>query len=425
MRFQYLIEMARNISHRTIDRKMWLSVASLYSRAKGVTSKARPMSRWDRKEMLDRYICGLLVAKSSYPQTIADINKLPFPLYGQKALDMGITLEEIKQHYLINSGESTGNINADNTPNIEDTPTDNVTVDSVDNIDNIDDIELPNTSVKDDKFDFNSKFIATPEWMRIKYDEMNHLLFDDKLGDCDFKIFTTGKGSQGGILGLFSLKAPGLRVHRDGRRIFKVIGGLKHDIYADDFVKYCNPTISLNGNYHGDEETILGTLVHEMCHYADYMKGICPTQGHGPSWKRIAYIVSSKSQGRFSVQQLATAEEMSNMVLDPEIEKKNQKRKDVKKNKAIILLIFTTTGGVHLVNAPDYNLVNHIINIHKSRGFSGIERIVTSEDDNLKDITFSEYDSMMRTYRYWDITTFYNKNIKDYTKFNHNVEYEK
>ena len=43
----------------------------------------------------------------------------------------------------------------------------------------------------------NIKFKPTTEWIAQKYNEMNSLLFDNKLGECNFRIFTSGKGSQG------------------------------------------------------------------------------------------------------------------------------------------------------------------------------------------------------------------------------------
>ena len=51
----------------------------------------------------------------------------------------------------------------------------------------------------------------TVEWMARKYDEMNQTLFGGELGACSFKIFTTGKGSQGGVLGWFRITTNSIR----------------------------------------------------------------------------------------------------------------------------------------------------------------------------------------------------------------------
>ena len=44
-------------------------------------------------------------------------------------------------------------------------------------------------------------FRPTVEWMAAKYAEMNEQLFGGQLGQCDFDVFTTGRGSEGGTLG--------------------------------------------------------------------------------------------------------------------------------------------------------------------------------------------------------------------------------
>ena len=53
-------------------------------------------------------------------------------------------------------------------------------------------------------------FIPNTQWMAEKYDEMNSQLFNGALGECDFNVFTTGRGSQGGTLGWFKIAARGI-----------------------------------------------------------------------------------------------------------------------------------------------------------------------------------------------------------------------
>ena len=66
----------------------------------------------------------------------------------------------------------------------------------------------------------NIKFKPTIEWMTQKYNEMNSLLFDNRLGECNFRVFTTGKGSQGRRLGCFGLENRNVRVSTYTRRMF-------------------------------------------------------------------------------------------------------------------------------------------------------------------------------------------------------------
>ena len=62
-------------------------------------------------------------------------------------------------------------------------------------------------------------FKPTVEWMAQKYQEMNEKLFGGELGYCDFNIFTTGRGSEGGTLGWFKITARNIRIRRYNRRM--------------------------------------------------------------------------------------------------------------------------------------------------------------------------------------------------------------
>lgn len=147
---------------------------------------------------------------------------------------------------------------------------------------------------KSDKLDENENqignFRPNEEWMAQKYDEMNQKLFDGKLGKCHFGIFTSGKGSQGNTLGYFTMDRRGLMMMGDGS-MFVSTPGSTISLYAgtswnsphkwinyENFYDECNPTIKLNGNYSGNEENFLMTLVHEMCHYFNYMTGKAPNR---------------------------------------------------------------------------------------------------------------------------------------------------
>ena len=133
----------------------------------------------------------------------------------------------------------------------------------------------------------NIKFKPTTEWMSQKYNEMNSQLFDNRLGECNFRIFTTGKGSQGRVLGRFGLDGLNYKDIRISKYTGKMYipGNWYHseiNINKNNFIEVCEPYIELNGNYSATEEGWLNTLIHEMCHYYTYMNGICPKQSHGP-----------------------------------------------------------------------------------------------------------------------------------------------
>ena len=172
----------------------------------------------------------------------------------------------------------------------------------------------------------NNKIKPTIEWMSEKYDEMNTKLFNGKLDACDFEIFTSGKGSQGRTLGHFCLCSPGLKIKRNGGRMYKpgTWENNYEDIFinADNFYNICHPKIGLNGNYSATEDGWLNTLIHEMCHYYTYMDGWAPKQAHGWEFRNIAYTVSSRSGGLITITRLASAEKMENFELDAEIQQK-------------------------------------------------------------------------------------------------------
>ena len=101
-----LNEMAKKIDHRTVDRKLWLSVASVCSRNKETECEfIKPMKKLTKQDLLDRYVIGLIILKKPCPKSIRDIEKLKsFKLLGQRAIELGATIDEIKDLYNVNSG---------------------------------------------------------------------------------------------------------------------------------------------------------------------------------------------------------------------------------------------------------------------------------------------------------------------------------
>ena len=101
-----LNEMAKKIDHRTVDRKLWLSVASVCSRNKETECEfIKPMKKLTKQDLLDRYVIGLIILKKPCPKNIKDIEKIKsFKLIGQRAIELGATIDEIKELYNINSG---------------------------------------------------------------------------------------------------------------------------------------------------------------------------------------------------------------------------------------------------------------------------------------------------------------------------------
>ena len=289
--------------------------------------------------------------------------------------------------------------------------------------------------------DIDKTFKPTTKWMAEKYQEMNQLLFNGALQECDFTIFTSGRGSQGKTLGWFKMQGHNLKAHRSTRKMFQVIYldsmlTIKSEKYVTkhNFYITCKPLIGLNGNYSGTENAFLNTLVHEMCHYYTYMDGTVPIQAHGPEFRDIAERVSYKSNGKFTIQRLATAEEMNEFELSDEMKQKREKRLQNKKSKLNALFAYMSNGEIRLTTTSSETLIKHIIEKNQERSDSiryrtlnpiKCEKMIISNDQNLIDLLYQcGYRNNMRTWRYWNVTnTDWIKNINNYdiTTLNENM----
>ena len=247
--------------------------------------------------------------------------------------------------------------------------------------------------------EIDKTFKPNTQWMREKYAEMNKLLFNGELGECNFEIFTTGRGSQGSVLGWFKIKNRNIRVDRYSRRMY-VLGYNKIVINKNNFAELCNPTIELNGNYSGTENGFLATLVHEMCHYYTYMYGYCPNQCHGREFREIASIVSNKSKGMFTIQRVASAEQMTQLELNDEIKAKIEKRLTNRKSVVSAIIVFTKDGKVKLTITSYSSLIDKISSEEQRRGGN----VVVSNNSEVIEYLFSKgYRRNFRTWRYWNI----------------------
>ena len=244
-------------------------------------------------------------------------------------------------------------------------------------------------------------FKANTQWMAEKYEEMNQKLFNGLLGNCNFEVFTKGKGSEGRTLGWFTLKGSNLMVERYNRKIVKK-GVDKVYIDRNNFFELCCPTIGLNGNYCGTEHAFLGTLVHEMCHYYTYMDGYYPRQGHGYEFKHIGSIVSVRSNGMFTIQRLATAEEMLEYELCDKMKAKREKRLANKKANALALFNYKKNGQIQLSITSSNDVIREVVETTKAK--NDAIKIEKSNDQELIEKLFSlGYKRTFRTWRYWNV----------------------
>ena len=233
----------------------------------------------------------------------------------------------------------------------------------------------------------------TVEWMSENYDKFNNELFGGELGACSFAVINRGHHN----LGRFRIRRQ-IYVNRWNRRIFIQAGdywsGYQNiEVNKDNFVRICDPEISMNGSYSATEEALLNTLIHEMCHYYTYMYGICPKQAHGTEFRQIASNVCSRSNGRFVITRVANAEEMSKHKLDDRV---FQRLVDN------VYSIFTEMkdGAVRLTRAKNKNVIREIIDYH-SRVHNAIRTYVYLDSDMSEYFAKNGKKHIMRTYRFW------------------------
>lgn len=246
------------------------------------------------------------------------------------------------------------------------------------------------------------KIKATVNWMKEKYKEMNEKLFNGKLGECLFTV----EPKRTKTLGWFRMTGSGLK-YDYYRRLFVYEGYDKKYIDSDRFFLYARPTIGLNSYYSGTETALLGTLVHEMCHYYTYMNGRVPKQAHGVEFRHIASTVSLRSEGRFTIQRLASAEEMENYELDSDIKEKEQLKLNNRLKGCILMLVYRDTGEVELIVTKSRELIEKIFSIADSgSSYRGkIIEIKTSDKPEAFEIYQKHgHQHIFKSYRYFKQT---------------------
>ena len=205
----------------------------------------------------------------------------------------------------------------------------------------------------------DEKFTPTVDWIAEKYYELNEWLFNGRLDNCLFEVFTRGEGMETSM-GHFRFTGRGVKYNKRTGQMYYYTGyGEKEKIDADNFALYTKPMIGLNGNYKRTEYMWLNTLVHEMCHYYTYMGGRRPVQAHGIYFRQIASIVGIRSNGIFDIKRLCDAENVGE--LDEKIAARRQAREENKKSKMTALLVFRTNGDVQLITTTNQKLIDVVI----------------------------------------------------------------
>jgi hypothetical protein len=245
-------------------------------------------------------------------------------------------------------------------------------------------------------------FRPTVKWMRQKYDEMNQELFGGSLRECHFDIFIKGKGSEGRRLGFFKMNCGYLKYDRYNRRMFRETYGDRVYINYNNFYEVCYPTISLNGNYTGTEYGFLSTLVHEMCHYYTYMNGRVPGKAHGPEFYHIGDAVVLRSGGLFTIERLASAEEMAHLDLNDEMKARQEKRLATKKSNIYAVFDYHSSTDIRLSTTSSEELIRQICDFEHRNKSS--QQVIITNDSSVIDVLFENgYKKNFRKWKYWSV----------------------
>ena len=256
----------------------------------------------------------------------------------------------------------------------------------------------------------------TTEWMARKYEEMNKLCFNGELGPCNFAVEKLHPVS---VLGCFRMNNPNIRYYRNDRNMFiqSIAGNI--EVNAENFYNLCRPIISLSDYYQNTEEGLLSVLVHEMCHYKNYMFGKVPRKSHGTEFKNAATIASLNSNGRFNVESVATAEEKQNMSFSSE----NANEILRKYRNVIPLFILFKDTSVRLIMAANQRVLREVYLYYSKYYEDSIQYIIAVNDDNLKlELIRLGFSKKRIGTRYYSIFK-NNRLIMDMLKGKYNIEY--
>lgn len=261
-------------------------------------------------------------------------------------------------------------------------------------------------------------FVPTEEWMLENYVRLNKELFNNYLGSC--KLIPYSKKNTNNILGCFRMNGHDLKVNLQTRQIFQQQFWGSQISYVDrySFEDICEPSIELNTRYKATEEAWLNVLVHEMCHYYTYCDGYSPKQGHGREFRQIAETISIRSNGRFTVQCVATAEQMTNFDLDDIYQQKEDAKLQKLAKSTNIVIGVSDKQEMRLTMTSSPHLIAEILALHRKR--DDMVFLGTIQNEELyKFLASKNYVKNFRSYRYWDITN-ETEIINELSKYNIN-----
>lgn len=263
------------------------------------------------------------------------------------------------------------------------------------------------------------QFTPTVEWMERTYYRLNDELFDGKLGMCDFKI--DNSNGQWNVLGYFMLQNK-ISCNKKTRRLgFKKDDNSYGGIDYCNFVYVCKPLIALNGNFSGSEYDTTCTLIHEMCHYYNYMNGYAPTRAHGKEFKNACLLVSKKSGEKYPYNKVFNSEESSLRLTDDarSVKKLQDDKKRERFIKTIKVLIIFRGSETIMLTSSSQKVIDEYIELWFNN-MKTHDVYILLEDERFNGVIYDlRYRTNVRSVSFFNVTKDKDVmemvyNIKDY-----------
>jgi predicted SprT family Zn-dependent metalloprotease len=257
-------------------------------------------------------------------------------------------------------------------------------------------------------------FKPSIEFLSKKYDELNEWLFEGKLKDCAFELFSNKTNT----LGQFSMRK-GVKFSKATREMFYQNNyGTRIPISYDNF-ELTMPKIGLNMDFERTELAWITTIAHEMCHYYTYMYGRAPKQAHGTEFKSIASKIKILTNNLINISTYSDLS-MDGSKYTDEVQDKINRTTARKKNNMTALILYKDDGKIWLITST----LPEVIKRAKTVCYGKCNTIISVKDPDFIEYLWNNgYKNNMRSLRFWDIKN--TKVEKDLGDYEYEVEYRK
>ena len=132
------------------------------------------------------------------------------------------------------------------------------------------------------------------------------------------------------------------------------------------------------------------------------MNGRVPGKAHGPEFYHIGDTVAIQSGGLFTIERLASAEEMAHLDLNDEMKTRQEKRIANKKSSVYAVFDYHSPSDIRLSTTSSQAVIKDICDFERRNKSS--QRVIITNDSSVIDVLFERgYKKNFRTWRYWSV----------------------